>query len=259
MSSVISKRTFTVAGNWKLHKTPNEAVAFLREMVSTVGSSPDPQLVIFPQALAVDQACRAVHGTSLSIGVQNINEAVEGAFTGEISARVARVLGCRFALIGHSERRRLFHETDEDCGRKILTAQREGLVPVLCVGETADENRSGQTATVLDRQLAAAFAVGDVDPSLVIAYEPVWAIGTGQVAMPEQAQASHARIRQWLRVRIGDALAERVPVWYGGSVKADNALELAKQPDIDGFLIGGAALSSTSLAQIWRKAHDRGR
>jgi triosephosphate isomerase (TIM) len=239
-------RTPILAANWKMNLGPTAASAFFESFLSRYAARNDRTVILFPSAIAFTTARHAAEARpDIQFGVQNIHSAEKGAFTGETSAAMAQDAGARFVLIGHSERRHVFGETDAQTAEKVNRVASQGLAPVLCVGEKIEEREAGQTDAVVVRQLRAALQ-GFVkqDPaalgSLVIAYEPVWAIGTGKTATPEIAQEAHAFIKGLLDV----------PVLYGGSVKPENAGELLGQSDVDGALVGGASLDVESFAAI---------
>jgi triosephosphate isomerase len=239
-----------IAGNWKMFKSPADARAFFDVFTKLHAPRTDRSVIFFPPALAVTAALAALETRrDIAIGVQNLHWEEEGPFTGEISAGMAAAAGARFALCGHSERRHVFGETDEQVGRKAAAAAAAGLVPVICVGETLAERRAEQLETVLARQLDAALEPLPGDARVALAYEPVWAIGTGVNATPGDAAAAHAYLRSRLRDRIG-AAAEQVPILYGGSVKPDNAAGLLAATDVDGLLVGGASLDPEGFARI---------
>lgn len=247
-------KTPVIAGNWKMHKTPTETRAFFEAFLALHEPRPDRSVLFFPPALSFATGLEACAGrTDIGLGVQNIHWEDTGAFTGALSAAMAADAGAAFALVGHSERRHVFGETDEETGRKVVAAYRAGLLPVLCVGEKLDERRAGRLDEVLLRQLDAGTAAiedGQLE-RILLAYEPVWAIGTGETATPEDASAAHATLRARLRERIGDA-ASRVPILYGGSVKPANAGELLAARDVDGVLVGGASLDPDAFTAIAR-------
>jgi triosephosphate isomerase len=244
------QRTLLIAGNWKMHGTLNSLEHFSLRLAERV-HEPQAELLVFPAAVHLAAAVRSFRGQKVGIGAQDLHEEALGAYTGNVSGEMIHDLGVRWVLIGHSERRSLHGEDDEVVTRKVLAALRAGLHPVLCVGENRDEREAGQAETrvagqvgvVLQALGAAAFS------ELTIAYEPVWAIGTGLTATPDQAQAMHAAIRAQLAAA-DPALAEGMRILYGGSVKADNAEHLFGCPDIDGALIGGASLEADSFADI---------
>ncbi len=241
-----------VAGNWKMHGSLAENSALLAAIKSALDGIEAVVCVPFPY-LAQAQAMLA--GSSIAWGAQNLSEHAKGAFTGEVSAAMLRDFGCSYVLVGHSERRSLYGESDALVASKYMAAQAAGLIPILCVGESLEERESGATETIVARQLDAVIAAAGVGSlaKAVIAYEPVWAIGTGKTASPEQAQAVHAFIRG--KVAALDAgVAGQLIIQYGGSVKASNASELMVQPDIDGGLIGGASLVADEFAAICQAA-----
>ncbi|MEJ2502798.1 MAG: triose-phosphate isomerase [Gemmatimonadota bacterium] len=240
-----------IAGNWKMHKGPDSARTFCREFAQVAPPGGGRTVLIFPPAIAVTAVREALAEHGVHVGVQDIHWEREGAYTGQISAPMAREAGATFALVGHSERRHVFGETDEETGRKVAAAVDAGLTPVLCVGETLEERRAGQLEAVILRQLDAGIASIEPDDvaALLIAYEPVWAIGTGETATPRDASDAHGHLRARLEERIGDAAAG-VPILYGGSVKPGNAAELLAAPDVDGVLVGGASLDPRDFAKI---------
>jgi triosephosphate isomerase (TIM) len=239
-----------IAGNWKMHLGPEGARAFFAGL--SLDEVPDDrELVVFPPAVSLAAAVEARgRRPRVELGVQNIHWEDSGAFTGEVSAPMALEAGARFALVGHSERRHLFRETDEEVARKVGAARRHGLVPVVCLGETLEERRAGRVQEVILRQLDAALGALGADGRSLVAYEPVWAIGTGETATPEDAAAAHATLRARLVEAWGRAAAARVAILYGGSVKPDNAAELLAAPEVDGVLVGGASLDPRSFAEI---------
>jgi triosephosphate isomerase len=233
-----------IAGNWKMHKGPEETAAFCRALRERVERLDGVEVAVCPAFVSLAAAVQALAGTDVAVAAQNVHWAESGAYTGEVSAAMLRELGVYGAVIGHSERRQYFGETDESVARRVHAALEGGLWVIACVGESGEEREAGQTETILKLQVEAiADAVGPHD-QLTIAYEPVWAIGTGETATPEQAQDAHAFIRGLLDV----------PVLYGGSVKPDNAAELLGQADVDGALVGGASLEVDSFAAICEAA-----
>jgi triosephosphate isomerase len=242
-----------VAANWKMHKGPEEARAFFAALRARTGPG-RPQVLVFPPAVSLP-AARAVCPEHVELGVQNIHWEDQGAFTGEISALLARAAGARHTLVGHSERRQLFGETDADVARKVAAALRGGLTPMICLGETLAERRAGLVEQVILRQLDAALA-GVSGTGFLIAYEPVWAIGTGETATPADAEAAHGTLRRRLSERLGSGAGE-VPILYGGSVKPGNAAELMAAADVDGVLVGGASLDPAGFAAIVEAAPNR--
>jgi triosephosphate isomerase (TIM) len=239
------------AGNWKMHHGPTDASAFLRQFLAHYGRMQDRSVILFPSALTVTTVLAGLKDRSdIQVGVQNIHWEDKGAFTGENSAPIARSAGARYALIGHSERRHVFGETDEQTAWKVQAAFRAGLIPVLCVGETLAERDAGQTEAVVLRQLRA--AVAGLEPAqvgqMLLAYEPVWAIGTGRNAGPDEANAVHAVLRTAVREHTGRAGG--VPILYGGSVSQKNVGALLGQEHVDGVLVGGASLDADGWQSI---------
>ena len=239
-----------VAANWKMHKTIPEARACLERLVSLVQADPGVEVAVFPSFTALPTAQQVLQGTSIALGAQNAHPETSGAYTGEVSISQLPELGVRYVLCGHSERRHVFGEDDAFVGRKVEAAAAHGLVPILCVGETLDERRAGRAWEVVSRQLERGVAGLGSDPAgLAVAYEPVWAIGTGVAAAPSDAQEMASRIRGWLRDQFG-AMGEGIRIQYGGSVKPDNAREFLRLPDVDGALVGGASLDPDAFAAI---------
>ena len=245
-------RTPFIAANWKMFKTVHEAVVFVKEFRSVVKDIGDVEIVVAPPFTALHAAAEAARNSPIGIAAQDVHWDKEGAFTGEISAGMIKEAGADYVIIGHSERRRLFHETDETVNRKVGAALAAGLTAIVCIGETLEEREAGSTLDVLDRQIKQGLdrLTGDQVSSLVIAYEPVWAIGTGRNATAAQAGEAHAHIRSRLRQWFGGAAAEQCHVIYGGSVKPDNIHELILLPDVDGALVGGASLDLRVFADI---------
>jgi len=242
-------RTPLIAGNWKMHKSASEAARFAAELRSRATCVTDREVAVFPPFTSLPAVAEALRGSAIRWGGQNFHWEASGAYTGEISARFLVDLGCSYVLIGHSERRTLFGETDEGCNRKVHAAVNAGLKPILCCGETLTEREQGQTFAVLERQLVTALTGLEDPKELVIAYEPVWAIGTGRTATPEQAAEVHAWIRSWLGGRF-DTRAQAVRIIYGGSVKPDNIDSLMARKELDGVLVGGASLDTDSFMGI---------
>src|SRR5262245_44051579 len=247
-----------IAGNWKMFKTVQEAVFFLKELKLVVKDVKDVEIVVAPPFTAVHAVAEAARNTNIGVAAQNLYWEASGAFTGEVSGPMIKEAGAEYVIIGHSERRRLFGETDATVNRKVVAALGADLTPIVCVGETLEEREGNRTLAVLDRQVKegldglSATQVAD----LVIAYEPVWAIGTGRVATAAQAEEAHAHIRTRLRQWFGADAAERCHVIYGGSVKADNIAELIREPDVDGALVGGASLDLRSFGEIVSKSRS---
>jgi triosephosphate isomerase len=247
-----------VVGNWKLNKTIAESLALVTELKNLLGSVRDVEFGVAPVFTAVHAVARRLDDTSVSVWGQDCHFEERGAFTGEVSPSLLRDAGASGVIVGHSERRALFGETDEAVARKLRAALDAGLRVIACVGETEAERDAGQTESRVTTQVAAALApvtAGDLD-RLVLAYEPVWAIGTGRTASPAQAQEVHALVRRLLRDRFAGA-ADGVRIQYGGSVKPDNAAELMRQADVDGALVGGASLKAEDFAGIVKAARPR--
>ncbi len=240
-----------IAGNWKMNKTPTETALFFHAFLAR-SRDVRATLMFFPPSISLAAAVKALGARKdITLGVQNIHWMPEGAFTGEISARMASDAGARVALVGHSERRHLFGETDEEVAEKVSAALEMGLDVVACVGETLDERRAGNVSAVILRQLRAALThvTAHHATRIAIAYEPVWAIGTGVNATPADATAAHTTLRQELRVQLGD-VSDQIPILYGGSVKPENARELLGSDQVDGLLIGGASLDPVGFGEI---------
>jgi len=248
----MNTRTPLIAGNWKMYKTNAEAVQTAGRLVELVADTSDVDIMIAPVFTAIDPVSKVVNGSRVGLGAQNLYWEKEGAFTGEISADMLVSAGCQYVIIGHSERRQFFGETDETVNKKISAAITANLIPVFCIGETEAERESGNTFSVLDKQVKDGLKGKVVEDlgSLVIAYEPVWAIGTGKTATSDQAQETHKYIRSLIDGIFGTDLAGSVRILYGGSVKPANVAELMAMPDIDGALVGGASLDAESFSQI---------
>jgi triosephosphate isomerase (TIM) len=242
-------RTPYIAANWKMNKTIAEAAEFVDALLPRIAAT-QCDVVICPPYLALFAVVERRYGTAVKVAAQNMHEEASGAFTGEISASMLAEIDVEAVVLGHSERRQYFNETDEALARKVPAALAAGLEPILCVGETEEARDAGETETVLERQLQADLTALEPDalPGVVVAYEPIWAIGTGRTATPEQAQEACAFIRDVLRAR--GAAADRIRILYGGSVKPDNAAELLALPDVDGALVGGASLDPEEFAAI---------
>jgi triosephosphate isomerase len=243
-----------IAANWKMNKTIDETVEFINSLVPSVQGVTGVEVIVAPPFTSLSVAAELLKGKGIGVAAQNIFYEEKGAFTGEISASMLISTGCRSVIIGHSERRQIFLETDEVVNRKTRIALRNGLEVILCIGETLEEREKNMTFQVLDSQLAG--SLNSVNLSgITIAYEPVWAIGTGRTATPEQADEAHTHIREWLR-KYGEG-ADDVRILYGGSVKSDNIESLMEKPDVDGALVGGASLQPDSFAGIikgaWKK------
>jgi triosephosphate isomerase (TIM) len=247
-----------VAGNWKMHGSRAANQALLTDLEMSLLAEWPVDIVVFPPYVYLSDAVRMLEGGRIAVGAQDVCAEAGGAFTGQVSASMLKDIGCGYVLVGHSERRRWYHEDDALVARKFAAALDAGLVPILCVGETLDEREAQQTEAVVARQLDAVIAmhgVGGFNKG-ILAYEPVWAIGTGRTASPEQAQAVHAFLRH--RIHSQDAkIARHLRILYGGSVKAGNASELFSMPDVDGGLVGGASLSADEFQQICAAAAVR--
>jgi triosephosphate isomerase len=245
----MARRKF-ICGNWKMHKTSAEAVQLVRELRQRLNTQ--VQVGIAPSFTALAPVKAALQGSAIQLFGQNCHHEMQGAFTGEVSAPMLAEIGCDGVILGHSERRQLFNETDEGVGKKLRAALEAQLHPIVCVGETLAERESNRTWEVVSRQVRG--ALSGIAPLLLakvtLAYEPVWAIGTGKVATSAQAQEVHGQIRGLLRELGGEQVSQAVRIQYGGSVKPDNAAELLGQPDIDGALVGGASLKADDFARI---------
>ena len=241
-----------IAANWKMFKTVHDAVVYIKEFRSMVKDIDDVEIVVAPPFTAIHAAAEAARNSKIGVAGQDLYWEREGAFTGEVSAAMIKEAGAEYVIVGHSERRRLFHETDATVNRRAVAALGAGLLPIVCIGETLEERERQQTMTVLDRQIKDGLdgMTGEQVASLVIAYEPVWAIGTGRNATPEQANEAHAHIRSRLRQWFGGQAADQCHVIYGGSVKPDNIHDLVLLPDVDGALVGGASLEVRSFFDI---------
>ena len=244
-----------IAGNWKMYKTAREAVELVETLVRGLKADPpESEVVVAPPFVALPAVAQALKGSDVRLAAQNMHWEKEGAFTGEISPLMLRDVGCSHVIIGHSERRQFFAETDEGVARKTEAALHNGLVPVVCVGETLQEREASRTMEIVERQVERALralAPDDV-AGILVAYEPVWAIGTGRTATPAQAQEVHAFIRRLVSASHGDAVAAALRILYGGSVKPDNTVALMAEPDVDGALVGGASLKADDFLKIVR-------
>jgi triosephosphate isomerase len=245
-------RTPVLAANWKMHKTIKEAVSFTEAFLPKVAMATNAQIVIAPPFTALARVSSVCNGTNVVTAGQNMHEESHGAFTGELSASMLKEAGASHVIIGHSERRHSYGETDAGVNRKIQASLDAGLVPIVCIGETLEQREREQTHTVLTNQLTKGLTrLSEKSVAqLILAYEPVWAIGTGQTASPEQAQDAHRYIRNHLTKLTNSKIAEQCRLLYGGSVKPTNAAELAAQTDVDGALVGGASLDPNSFADI---------
>ena len=248
----MSPRKKLIAGNWKMNKTSADGVALARDLVGAIGKQSEVEVIVCPPFTAIESVGKALEGSNVKLGAQNMHFEASGAFTGEVSAPMLRAIFATHVILGHSERRTLFGETDELINKKVLAALKNQLRPIFCVGETLSERESGSTLKGVQTQIEGGLDGVNKDQaaSVVIAYEPVWAIGTGKVATTEQAQEVHAFIRGLLAKLFTEAMAQKVRILYGGSMKPANASELLTQKDIDGGLIGGASLEARSFVEL---------
>ncbi|HZQ55161.1 MAG TPA: triose-phosphate isomerase [Bryobacteraceae bacterium] len=249
-------RRRVMAANWKMYKNAQQTAAFFEQFKPLLDSIHRCEVVVFPVSISIPVAVQAADETGIQVGGQNLFWAREGAYTGEISGEMLRAAGATWVLVGHSERRQYFHETDADVLKKTQAAVDAGLTPIVCVGERLEEHKAGKTNEVLVRQFAAGIAglTEEQFARVVVAYEPVWAIGTGQTATPEIASEAHKLIRSEAEKRFGSEAANQLRILYGGSVKPDNIEGLMHEPEIDGALVGGASLDPNSFIKIVRAA-----
>jgi triosephosphate isomerase (TIM) len=255
---VVAMRRPVVAGNWKMHGSRSANETLLADLVERVNSEWRVDVVVFPPYVYLSDAVRVLDDSDIAVGAQDVCAEPVGAFTGQVAAAMLKDVGSRYVIVGHSERRRLYHEDDALVARKFDAVSKARLTPVLCVGETLEEREANRTEAVVARQLDAVTAMNGVASfaNAIVAYEPVWAIGTGRNASPEQAQAVHAFVRH--RIAAQDAkIGKDLRILYGGSVKASNAAELFERPDVDGGLVGGASLSADEFLQICAAAAER--
>lgn len=252
-------RKYLMAGNWKMNKTASEGVDLVNEINLAVSKQSEVGVVVCPPFTCLESCAKALENSSVQLGAQNMHPKLEGAYTGEVSPVMLRSLFCTFVILGHSERREFFSETDAFINEKVLAALESSLKPILCVGETLVQREAGQTEEVVRTQLVGGLkgVTADASDNLVIAYEPVWAIGTGKTATPEMAQEVHKMIRGELTNLIGQAASAKIRILYGGSMKPENASALLDQPDIDGGLIGGASLKSKSFLELVEIARSK--
>lgn len=245
-----------MAANWKMYKTAQQTAAFFEQFKPLLNGLNRCEVVVFPVSISIPVAVQAADETPIRIGGQNLFWAREGAYTGEISGEMLRAAGATWVLVGHSERRQYFYETDADVLKKTQAAIETGLNPIVCIGERLDEHKAGKTGEVLVRQFAGGIAglTEEQFAKVVIAYEPVWAIGTGQTATPQIASEAHKLIRSEAEKRFGADAANRLRILYGGSVKPDNVEGLMREPEIDGALVGGASLDPNSFIRIVKAA-----
>jgi triosephosphate isomerase len=241
-----------VAGNWKMNTNRASAVALALAVAAKIGGKSAVDVAVCPPSLYLDPVAQSLKGSAVALGAQNCYHEGSGAFTGEISPQMLRDIGCTYVILGHSERRQILKETDLDVNRKVKAALEAGLTPIVCVGETLEQRQAGKTGDVVREQVEGSLATLSPDQMLkiVIAYEPIWAIGTGVVATPQQAEDVHADLRRLLETRYNSEVASTVRIQYGGSVTADNAANLLGQPNIDGALVGGASLKAESFLAI---------
>jgi triosephosphate isomerase len=249
-------RKTIIAGNWKMYKTPTEAIELITLLKRNIGDMTDVEMVVCPPFPALSDVKDALNECRIALGAQNCYWEDCGAFTGEVAVPMLKSIGVTYVIIGHSERRQYFGETDETVNKKIQAVLKHGLTPIVCVGEVLAEREAGKTFDVVRSQCGGSFRGLSVDAmrQIVIAYEPVWAIGTGKTATPGQAQEVHRFIRDWLAQIYGEEVADGICIQYGGSVKPENTVDLMAQPDIDGALVGGASLNADSFSQIVKNA-----
>lgn len=252
----MDKRIPIIAGNWKMNKTVEEAVELAGQLKQSLQDIRAREIVICPTYISIVVVREVVKNSNIKLGAQNMHFEKSGAFTGEVAAGMLKDAGCDYVIIGHSERRQYFGETDENVNKKMHAANAAGLIPIVCVGETLSQREKNETFAVIEKQIktgVAGLSAGtEQTKNLVIAYEPVWAIGTGKTATPQQAEDVHAFIRKTYAEMYGKDAAESIRILYGGSVKPDNVSEIMKQPDIDGALVGGAALKADDFIKLVR-------
>ena len=241
-----------IAGNWKMNMLRDTSVALIHQLLDKSKPSDKVEVAVCPPSVYLHDVGAALRGSHIALGAQNMYHTEEGAYTGETSGKMLKDLGCRYVILGHSERRQLMGETDAQVNQKVHAAIKVGLVQIVCVGETLDQREAGQTTTMVRTQTEGSLAglTSEQAAGIVLAYEPVWAIGTGKTATPAQAEEVHADIRALLTKLFGAETAQKIRIQYGGSVKADNAKELLSQPNIDGALVGGASLKADSFLPI---------
>lgn len=239
-----------IAGNWKMYKTPSESINFVKDLLGKMGDYQDREVLICPPYTSLYPVSEIVKGTSLFLGAQNIFYEDEGAFTGEISPGMLKDIGVTFVICGHSERRNIFGETDDIVNRKIGKVVEYGMMPILCIGEKLEEREKGRTFEVIEKQLENSLKNFENIDKLTIAYEPVWAIGTGKNATPQQAEEVHTFIREWISKKYGEDAGISIRILYGGSVKPENIDDLMKEKNIDGALVGGASLDVDKFVRI---------
>lgn len=241
-----------IAGNWKMNKTPSEAKVFAQELVNSLTDNLNVEVLICPPFTALSLVAEVIKDSSIKLGAQNIHWETKGAYTGEISGEFLKDVGCEYVIVGHSERRQYFSETDEIVNKKLQSALKADLKPIICIGELLREREANLTFDIIKKQLTHGFDnVSDLD-DIVIAYEPVWAIGTGKTATPEQAEAVHLYIRNFMSEKYGKSAADNLRILYGGSVTPNNVNILIKQKNIDGALVGGASIKLESFLELVR-------
>jgi len=245
-------RTPIIAGNWKMQKTKDEALELIKGLIESNSQVKDREIIVCPPSLYTDAAVQNAKGSNIQVGVQNCYFEPKGAFTGELAVNMIKSVGASHVIIGHSERRQYFGETDESVNKKTKAVLAEGLTPIVCIGETLEQRESNETFRVIEKQIKEGLRELEIGywKLVIVAYEPVWAIGTGKTATPAQAQEVHAYIRKLLAEGWNTEVANSVRILYGGSMKPDNVSELMQQPDIDGGLVGGAALKVDSFTKI---------
>ena len=249
-------RRLFIAGNWKMNLNRGQSLSLVQSLVESLRGVSDVDIAVCPPAVYLGELGKALHATNIGLGAQNVNSKTEGAYTGEISCSMLKDVGCRYVILGHSERRAIYGETDSMVNEKLHAVLAAGLTPIVCVGETLEQREGGQTQQVVRSQCIGSLAGLTEDQMLktVLAYEPVWAIGTGKTASPAQAEEVHKDIRSLLETQFSVGTAQKIIVLYGGSVKADNAQELLSEPNIDGALVGGASLKQDSFEGIIKAA-----
>jgi len=245
-----------IAGNWKMHKTEQEAVNLASDLTQRLEDTSGVRVIICPPFTCLSPVAKAIKGSKVSLGGQNMHWEEKGAYTGEVSPTMLLTAGCRYVIIGHSERRALFSETDEGVNLKTKSSLKFGLSPIICVGESLEQREANETRQVVEHQVKGAFRDLNSEDAgkTVVAYEPVWAIGTGKTATPDQANEVHLFIRELLSAEFGKGCAEKINILYGGSVKPENSGELLGMPEIDGALVGGASLDAQSFEMIVRSS-----
>lgn len=245
-------RKLIIAGNWKLNNTCHQAMELVTLLKREIGDITEVEIVVCPVSTALSDVRDVLLESNIALGAQNAYWEDTGAFTGEVSVPLLKEIGVSYVIVGHSERRQFFGETDETVNKRVKAVLKHGLIPIVCVGEVLQERESGKTFEIIERQCRGALAglTGEQVEKIIIAYEPVWAIGTGKTASPQQAQEVHHFIRELIGQMYDDGVAQTVRIQYGGSVKPDNSAELMAQPDIDGALVGGASLKADSFAEI---------